>query len=170
MKLHALVVGLVLATSFGAAAQVPVIISPGVAGDSMESIGAISDANLPGTGAGVVKKLLTVPPNRTFRLTDLSLGTRFANTASNPCIVEVLRGTETGPTELAWSRVKLLSSSTYDRSWQSPPTFAAGEVVWLRAFFDPFNNGVRLCVRTDMNTQSSITYALRGYLTRAGHH
>lgn len=167
MKLHTLAAGLVLAASFGAAAQVPVIIAPGIATDPMESIGSIADANLVGNAA--IKKLLTVPANRTFRLTDLSLGTRFANTQSNPCIVEVLRGTETGPTALAWSRVKLQSTSTYDRSWQSPPIFAAGEVVWLRAFFDPFNLGARLCARTEMNTQSEVTYALRGYLTRVGH-
>ncbi|HZA96859.1 MAG TPA: hypothetical protein VE421_12035 [Burkholderiaceae bacterium] len=167
MKIYKWASGLVFAASFGAAAQVPVIISPGIAGDPMEAIGSIGDAGLPGTGA--LKKLLTVPANRIFRLTDLSLGTRFANTSANTCIVEVVRGTETGPTQLAWSRVKLSSGSTYDRSWHTPPTFAAGEVIWLRAFFDPFETGVRLCARTDVTRQSEVTYALRGYLTRAGH-
>ena len=161
VKLHVSVFIPVFAASFGAAAQVPVVISPGVAGEPVESIGAIGDANLPGTGA--IKKLLTVPAHRSFRLTDLSLGTRLANTNSDTCIVEVLRGTEAGPTELAWSRVKLVSNATYDRSWQSPPTFAAREVVWLRAFFDPFNAGVRLCIRTDVNRESQVTYAVRGY-------
>jgi hypothetical protein len=164
MKLRGAVAVLVFAAALGAAAQVPVVVSPGVAGEAVESIGAIGDAGLPGTGA--VKKLLTVPAHRSFRLTDLSLGTRLANTNSDTCIVEVLRGTEAGPVDLAWSRVKLVSNGTYDRSWQSPPTFAAGEVVWLRAYFDPFNTGARLCTRTDPNRESQVTYAVRGYLAR----
>jgi hypothetical protein len=146
--------------SVSSSAQVPVVISPGIVGEPAEAIGLVTDANLPGTGA--LKKLFTVPAGRVFRLTDLSLTTRRADTGPSPCIVEILRGTEAGPTTLAWSRVKILDNETYDRSWQSPPTFAAGEVVWLRAFFDPFNTNLRLCVRANVNTESEIVYGLRG--------
>jgi hypothetical protein len=167
MKLNAVVFAATLAVLGGKAwAQVPVIVSPGIATDPLEAIGFVGDAGIQ-TALGAYKKLLTVPAGRTFRLTDLSLITRRANTSTQPCIVELWRGTDAAPTAAVWSRIKLTSLETYDRSWQTPPSFAAGEAVWIRAFFDPFNTGLRLCWRTDPNSEAEINYAVRGYLVRA---
>ena len=168
MNFKAVAAVVVLIACASASAQIPVTIAPGIMADTMEAIGFIPDAGQPGTG--VLRKLLTVPPGRTFRLTDLSLVTRRASTAPSPCIVEVMRGTDAGPTELAWSRVKILDVETYDRSWNSPPTFGPGEALWLRAYFDPFNTNLRLCVRADPNTEALVFYAVRGYVTRTNGH
>ena len=111
-----------------------------------------------------MQRALTVPAGHTFRLSDLSLITRRANTNTQPCIVEIWRGTEAAPTAQAWSRIKISSDNTYDRSWQMPLTFAAGEAVWVKAFFDPFNLGLRICMRADPNAPAEVGYALRGYL------
>ncbi len=167
MRINAVVVAAVLAVvSCKAWAQIPVVVAPGIAMEPMEAIGFVGDANIQ-TGLGTYKKLLTVPAGRTFRLTDLSLITRRANTSTQPCIVELWRGNDTAATAPVWSRIKLTSLETYDRAWNTPPTFAAGESVWIRAVFDPFNAGLRLCSRTDPNTESEINYAVRGYLVRA---
>jgi hypothetical protein len=166
MRLNAVAVAAVLSfASCAAWAQVPVVVAPGFATDPMEAIGSVGDANVQ-TGLGTYKKLLTVPAGRNFRLTDLSLVTRRANTSTQPCVVELYRGNDTAPTAPVWSRIKLTSLETYDRSWNTPPSFAAGESVWIRAFFDPFNAGLRLCSRVDINNESEILYAVRGYLVR----
>jgi hypothetical protein len=162
LRAIAIVVGLIGCAS--SRAQIPVTLAPQIVTDSMEAIGSVADAGQPGTG--VLRKLLIVPAGRSFRLTDLSLVTRRASTAPSPCIVEIFRGTEAMPTEAAWSRIKILDTETYDRSWNSPPTFGPGEVVWLRAYFDPFNTGLRLCVRATPNVEAEVVYAVRGYLTR----
>lgn len=157
-----------LAASLPLAAQVPVTIAPGVMADPLEAIGSVGDGGQPGTG--VLQKVLVVPAGRTFRLTDMSLVTRRADTGPSPCIIELHRGTEAGPTAVAWSRVKVLNTETYDRSWQTAPTFGPGEVVWLRVFFDPFNAGLRLCVRVNPNAEAEVGYAVRGYLARSHGH
>ena len=148
-----------------AQAQVPVVLAPGVVTEPLEAIGYVGDAGVQ-TGLGVYQKALTVPQGRVFRLTDLSLITRRASTSAQPCLVEVWRGTETTPSAQVWSRIKLVSNETYDRSWQTPPTFASGETVWVKAYFDPFNIGLRICMRTDPNSVAEIGYAIRGYLVR----
>jgi hypothetical protein len=154
-----------LALSLPLAAQVPVTVAPGVMGDAWEAIGSVGDAGQPGTG--VLRKLLVVPPGRSLRLTDLSLVTRRADSGPSPCIVELLRGTDAGPTAAAWSRVKINDRDSYDRSWHTAPSFGPGEAIWLRASFDPFNTGLRLCVRANPNTEAEVVYALRGYLVRS---
>jgi len=158
-KCKVLAAVIVLGLSTGVEAQMPSAV-----GEPVEAIGVVADGGLPGTG--VNKKLLTVPPGQVFRLTDLSLVTRRADTGPSACIVEIHRGTESGPTSLAWTRVKLLNSETYDRTWQTAPSFGPGEVVWVKAFFDPFNTGLRICVRLIPNFEAEIHYALRGYLSR----
>lgn len=155
--------------SLDAVGQVPVVISPGVVSEPIETIGYVGDAGVQ-TGLGVYKQVLTVPAGRSFRLTDLSLITRRANTSLQPCLAEIWRGTDTTPAAQVWSRVKFVSSETYDRSWQTPPTFAAGETVWVKAYFDPFNIGLRICMRTDPNVEAEIGYAIRGYLVRTHGH
>jgi hypothetical protein len=155
--------------SLDAVGQVPVVLSPGVASDPIEAIGYVGDAGVQ-TGLGVYKKALTVPEGRSFRMTDLSLITRRANTNLQPCLAEIWRGTDTTPTSQVWSRIKFVSNETYDRSWQTAPTFAAGETVWVKAYFDPFNVGLRICMRTDPNVEAEIGYAIRGYLVRAHGH
>lgn len=155
-----------LGFAVGAPAQVPSVISPGVAVDSFESIAAIPDLEAVQGNGAVVRKLYTVPTGRTFRLTDLSVDPRNALTAQNPCFFEVWRGNDTAPTALAWSRMRIFTTATYDRSWVSGPQFAAGETLWVIARFDPLNVGLRICTRSDPNTPTELRYALRGYLLR----
>lgn len=149
--------------SCGVVAKGPVVLTPEVASDPLEAMGYVNDAGVQ-TGLGVYQKVLTVPAGRSFRLTDLSLVTRRANTSTQPCLVEIWRGSDAAPTAQAWSRIKIVSMETYDRSWQTPLTFAAGETVWVKAYFDPFNIGLRICMRTDPNNFAEVGYALRGYL------
>lgn len=149
-----------------ATAQVPSVVSPGLAVDAMESIGSLADTGADPQG-GVAFKALTVPAGRTFRLTDLSVDPRNANTSANPCFFELWRGTDTAPTARAWSRVRVNSSATYDRSWITGPQFAAGEVVWLVGRFDPLNAGLGICTRINPAIPTELRYALRGYLLRS---
>ena len=150
----------------GTSAQVPSVISPGFVVDSFESIAALQDVDAIQTGGTVARRVYTVPAGRAFRLTDLSVDTRAANTSPNPCFFEVWRGTDVAPATLAWSRVRVFNTATYDRSWVTGPEFAAGESVWLIGRFDPLNAGLRICTRNDVNTPSEVRYALRGYLVR----
>lgn len=154
-------------TSAAAVGQVPSVVSPGFALDTVESIDTIFDLGAASPDGSVGKKVYTVPAGRAFRLTDLSVDPRNANTSANPCFFELWRGTEAGPTQRAWSRVRIFGSSTYDRSWITGPQFGPGEVVWIIARFDPFNAGLRICTRTDPNIATELRYALRGYLVRA---
>lgn len=112
------------------------------------------------------RRLYTVPANRTFRLTDLGVDTRNANTSPNPCFFEVWRGTETQPVSIAWTRARIFGTATYDRTWVTGPQFNAGESLWIIGRFDPLNAGLRICSRNDPNAPSELRYALRGYLTR----
>jgi hypothetical protein len=150
----------------GVGAQVPSVVSPGFAVDAMESIGSIADVGVSTPDGGVFIKALTVPAGRAFRLTDLTVDTRNANTNPNPCFFEIWRGTDAAPVARAWQRARVFGSATYDRSWITGPQFNAGEVVWLGGRFDPLNAGLRICSRADVNLPTELRYALRGYLVR----
>ena len=149
-----------------AVSQVPSVISPGFVVDAFESIGSIPDVDGVNNNGAVARKLYTVPMGRIFRLTDLSVDPRNANSSPNPCFFEVWRGTDTAPTALAWSRVRVFNSASYDRSWVTGPQFAAGEALWVIGRFDPLNTGLRICTRNDPNIATELRFALRGYLVR----
>jgi hypothetical protein len=152
--------------STAAPAQVASTIAPGLAVDAAESIGSLSDLEALQNGGAVARKLYTVPAGRAFRLTDLGVDPRNAQTTVNPCFFEVWRGNDTAPTALAWVRMRITSEATYDRSWLTGPQFNAGESVWVIGRFDPLNTGTRLCTRGDPNLPTELRYALRGYLLR----
>ena len=154
----------------GVHAQVPTAVAPALVLDAFESIGSVADVEAPQNNGAVVRKIYTVPAGRAFRLTDLSVDTRNANSTTNPCFFEVWRGTETQPVALAWSRMRVFASATYDRSWVTGPQFNPGDTLWVIGRFDPFNIGLRICSRVDPNLPSELRYALRGYLVRQPGH
>jgi hypothetical protein len=151
-----------------ASAQVPSVIAPGFVVDAFESIGVVPDSEGGNTSGAVARKVYTVPAGRAFRLTDLSVDPRNASTAINPCFFELWRGNDTQPLTLAWSRVRVFGTATYDRSWVTGPQFNAGEALWVIGRFDPFNANLRMCTRFDQNSEAQLRYALRGYLVRGG--
>lgn len=130
--------------------------------DSFESISVASDAAVTPANGSVAIKVLTVPATLNYRLTDLSVDPRNANTDINPCFFEVWRGDENAPKSLAWSRVRIYSNATYDRSWVTGLQFEAGETLWVVARFDPMNTGLGLCSRRNINAAAELRYALRG--------
>lgn len=148
-------------------AQVPTAASPSVAVDTFESIGTLQDLDAFTTGSGqVARRVYTVPPGRVARLTDLSVDPRNANTTVNPCFFEVWRGNDVAATSLAWTRARIFSTATYDRSWVTGPQFNAGESIWIVGRFDPLNAGLRICSRNDTTLPSELRYGLRGYVAR----
>lgn len=151
----------------GAHAQVPLTFAPGFVVDTAESIGVISDNNASPVDGGVALLAYTVPAGRSFHLTDLSVDPRNANTSVNPCFFEVWRGDGVRPLALAWSRTRIFSSGTYDRSWVTGPEFAAGESVWVIGRFDRSPGAtLRLCTRATVEVDTQLRYALRGYVVR----
>ena len=110
---------------------------------------------------GTFRRVYTVPAGRVLRLTDLGATTAQADTSSFSCIFEIWRGDDNGPVSRAWSRVKISSPDTYDRSWVSGPPFGGGSSVWMRLLWGPAD---RLCQRFNVGTPLEVRFALRGYL------
>lgn len=157
-----------LSASCLASAQVPTVPSAAIVVDTWESIGAMNDLDVFTTGLfQVVRKVYTVPAGRVARLTDMSVDPRNANTSPNPCFFEIWRGNDTQPLAQAWNRVRIFSTSSYDRTWVTPPQFSAGESIWVIGRFDPNNTGIRLCARNDPAQPTELRWALRGYVARA---
>jgi hypothetical protein len=110
---------------------------------------------------GTFRRVYTVPAGRVLRLTDIGATTAQADTSVFSCIFEIWRGDDNGPTARAWSRVKIASPDTYDRSWVSGPPFGGGTSVWMRLLWGPAD---RLCQRFNPGIPLEIRFALRGYL------
>lgn len=163
----AFAVGLVT-LAMSARSQTVSIQMPATIVGSIEVITNISDAvdsstntiQDPSVTTGTYRLVYTVPSGRVLRLTDLGLTTARANTGF-ACIMEIWRGTPEGPTGRAWSRIKVYSDQTYDRSWISGPGFAGGTSVWVRFIWGAAE---RLCDRFDPAVPTELRFALRGYL------